>query len=368
MDAKVWNGTLNGKGGIIMANLIIPTKKNMNVTQSWVWTIAVAKGNFSLYEMRILARLVEIAQSEIDNKKPISQQLYELYLCPDISGNVDRYIVLPISSILDDNNGNNYARVKKAFVDLAGKVFSWDYKNETRIDQMIYKVRIQKGTGKVSFYVSEWVWTAILDLTKGYRRYEILSFLRLRSTYSMILYTIISGQKKPLYYTVDGLRDLLGLNDKYSRPASIVERILEPVKKELDATTPYSFDYKVKRGGKKEDGLTSPIIGFTFIPILHDENKDPNIFRREKYAKLTARAGLESSLVYDFLHNEMDFDSKQIKANMETIKRGLRVIGESEFIDFIKEVAENGCPNANNPKGYLIGAIKQKIKDIESTK
>ena len=105
-----------------MANLIIPTKKNMNVTQSWVWTIAVAKGNFSLYEMRILARLVEIAQSEIDNKKPISQQLYELYLCPDISGNVDRYIVLPISSILDDNNGNNYARVKKAFVDLAGKV------------------------------------------------------------------------------------------------------------------------------------------------------------------------------------------------------------------------------------------------------
>ena len=53
---------------------------------------------------------------------------------------------------------------------------------------------------------------------------------------------------------------------------------------------------------------------------------------------------------------------------METIKRGLSVIGESEFIDFIKEVAENGCPNANNPKGYLIGAIKQKIKDIESTK
>ena len=78
----------------------------------------------------------------------------------------------------------------------------------------------------------------------------------------------------------------------------------------------------------------------------------------------------ERSFIYhdDFLHNEMDFDSKQIKANMETIKRGLSVIGESEFIDFIKEVAENGCPNANNPKGYLIGAIKQKIKDIESTK
>ena len=339
----------------------------MNVAQSWVWTIAVAKGNFSLYEMRILARLVEIAQSEIDKKKPISQQMYEIYLCPDISGNMDRYVILPISSILDDNNGNNYTRVKKAFMDLAGKVFSWDYKDETRIDQMIYKVRIQKGTGKVCFYVSEWVWTAILDFSKGFRIYELLSFMRLRSPYSMILYTMISGQKKPLYFPVETLRDTLGLNGKYSRPASIVERVLEPVKKELDATTPYSFNYKIKRGGK-EDGQTSPIIGFTFTPILHDENKDPDIFRREKYAKLTAKNGVGSELVYQYLNKDLKCKANEIKPHLPNIRKGISLMGELSFLNFLKEIWENSCPNAEKPKAYLFGAIKHKIEDIESTK
>ena len=91
---------------------------NKDVIQSYLMT--VSKYNFSVYEKRILYRLVEAMQCELEGKKlypglRIEKNLYD-----------DRVVLMPISAFLANDDDENYTRVKKALLDLRNKSFEFD--------------------------------------------------------------------------------------------------------------------------------------------------------------------------------------------------------------------------------------------------
>ncbi|MBV3389406.1 replication initiation protein, partial [Prevotella copri] len=87
-------------------------KNNKDVFQSYILT--VAKYKFSIYEKRILYRLVDIAQKDVP--QPLKNSLYKVE--PSECG---VNVTMPVADILKDETDNNYAKAKKAFKDLSEK-------------------------------------------------------------------------------------------------------------------------------------------------------------------------------------------------------------------------------------------------------
>ena len=75
-------------------------KDNKDVIQSYVFTMA--KYDFSVYEKRIIYRLVELAQCELQGVK-MKDSLYQI--APTQFG---KEIQMPVSAILRDEKDNNY--------------------------------------------------------------------------------------------------------------------------------------------------------------------------------------------------------------------------------------------------------------------
>lgn len=349
-----------------MARPVKTTNKNINVVQSYALTIA--RYQFSVYEKRILYRLVEYAQRKMQETmggEPIKNHLRNLYLQDNLFGD-EQEIMFYLSDILnisckEEIADKNYNRVKEAFKALQEKRIEWEDDNTWRSSTFIHEVEIKKRLGYVKFTISKWFWNVIGDFAKGYRSYELLTAMKLKSPYSMRFYELFSKQKTPLILTVENMREMFGLGEKYDRPSNIIARIIKPAKEELDACAPYSFNVKEIRNG---DGKTSPIIAFKFFPIFHEENQDKELQKSERNAKLTSRNVFGDSMIYDILRLEYGFKIQEIGKNKATIQKGIEAMGKSDFIDFLKSIQEEyGFKNAENKKGYLIGAIKQRLKE-----
>ena len=65
--------------------------------------------------------------------------------------------------------------------------------------------------------------------------------------------------------------------------------------------------------------------------------------------------------VYDYLKFSFDFKSDEINKNKKTLIEGQNRI--PDFMGFLGEL-KKGARLAESPKGYVIGAIKRKLKEI----
>ena len=382
-----------------MARPIKATKTNRNVLEPYI--LATSKYHFTAYEKRILYRLIEFAQRDIEkatngepiknhmrplcvykkdadkaaNGKPIEdadkaangKPMHPLYVIDLFDG--DKEFAMYISDILDTcgdgESGNHYERVKEAFRKLQTKLIEFEDDDVYISVPFLYRLKIQKRTGVAEFRVTKEFWSAILNFTKGFRKYELITAMKLKSPYSMRFYELISRQTTPLKYSVEQIREMFALENKYKQPASIRKRIIEPAKEELDKSAPYSFELKEIRlnEGKK----TSPITHFMFIPYRIDENQDKELQRIERQSKLTARNLFADSNIYTILRYNLDFDVRAMTVNKKTIAEGKEVI--PDFIGFLTSLVDSKKrKESSNPIGYVIGAIKRKINDIAEGK
>lgn len=346
-----------------MARPIKATNKNSNVLEPYIF--ATAKYHFSAYEKKIMYRIIEFAQRDIDkatNGGPIKNYLRPLYEIDLLDG--DKEFGMYISDILDTcgENGKHYNRVKQAFNKLQTKLIEFEDEEVYESAPFLYRLKIQKRTGVAEFRITKEFWAAILDFSKGFRKYELLTAMKLKSPYSMRFYELVSRQTNPLRFSVEQIRKMFALENKYKQPASIRKRIIEPSKKELDECAPYSFEVKEERRG---EGKTSPITHFVFIPYCIEDNQDKELQRIERQSKLTARNLFADSDIYKILRYHLDFDVRAITVNKKTISEGKEKI--PDFCGFLSALVDSKHrKEAANPIGYVIGSIKQKIKDIEN--
>ena len=322
--------------------------ENKELIQSYIFT--AAKYDFTAYEKRIMYRLVECAQKEIEGIK-IKDNMHKIKPIQ-----LGREITLPTASILRNEKDENYTIAKKAFQSLCEKVVIYEDADYWTATQIIAKPKISKKEGTVTFLVFDEIWNCILDFTKGYRKYELAIAMKFKSVYAMRFYELMSGQKKPLFVLLegpDGLRERFCLQGKYERVNDFKRYVIDVAKKELDEHSPYSFVAKEEKEGRK-------VIGWTLFPVFYEDREDPALQEQARMAKVTARLQLENN-VYDYLKFSFDFKSDEINKNKKTLIEGQNRI--PDFMGFLGEL-KKGARLAENPKGYVIGAIKRKLKEI----
>lgn len=131
-----------------------------------------------------------------------------------------------------------------------------------------------------------------------------------------------------------------------------VRKVIEPAKNELDELSPYTFEWSANKEGKK-------IVSFNFYPIFKPEHRDAELYKKE----LQKQTGLSWDLgrqVISYLKTSLEFSDKEIKNN-----RDLFVTAQMELPDIMTELAilRGKSRTKTNPKGWIINALKGKIKD-----
>lgn len=314
---------------------------NKDVLQSYIMT--TAKYDFSVYEKRILYRIIETLQGNIDGLKLNAKHSIRI----DLFG--DAVLVMPISSFLKDEEDKNYTQVKKAFTDLENKKITYEDEKTWQIMRIVQAPKLDKYNSFIEFRLDKKIYEAFLNFSKGYRKYELTTAMQFESVYTMRFYELLSGQKKPLTYSIDTLKEMFGITEKYERISQFKAKVLDVAKKELDKCSPYTFDYQMNKTGR---AFTS----VTFYPIYQPQFRDSDLEKRELQKQLSPSWKLPEN-VLNYLKSNFDFDTKEIKQNIDLFDL---VNSKIDFIQFMANVKAR-ANRAKNPKGYLINALKKEL-------
>lgn len=316
-------------------------RNNKDLLQSYIFT--TAKYDFSVYEKRILYRQIEIEQQLLEGKSVGKDVKIDTNLWGD-----KRYTI-PLKWLLKDENDKNYTQIEKAFRSLREK--SITYEDEYVIEGfgVIQSYKIEKRGSNVSWVAHPHIVDASMNFAKGFRKYELKIAMEFESVYAMRFYELLSNQKKPLTYTIDSLKEMFGLSDKYKYVKDFRIKVLDMAKKELDKCSPYTFDYEMNKTGR---AFTS----VTFYPIYQPQFRDSDLEKRELQKQLSPSWELPKN-VLNYLKSNFDFDTKEIKQNIDLFALANSKI---DFIQFMSKVKPR-ANRAENPKGYLINALKKEI-------
>ena len=322
---------------------------NKEILQSYILT--TAKYDFSVYEKRILYRLVELNQHLIEGQKLNDKIVLDNNQAGDIS------YTLPISLFLKDDDKNNHKEVKKALESLKRKELTYQDDDTWASLTIIANPKISRYKETVTFTVDKMINDAFLDFSKGFKKYELKTAMEFESVYSMRFYELLSNQKTPINYSVEYLKEMFSLSDKYKLTADFIRYVIEPAKKELDKCSPYTFHYEKIKTGRK-------ITGIRFIPIHQAQFEDESLKKQKAMKQMSNRWFIPKN-IEDYLKYNYEFTDKELNNNLNLFENLYNHLSEEELLDFLVELkAQSVLYEIKNLKAYLIGSLKKKSEQI----
>lgn len=320
---------------------VLTNKDNKDVIQSYI--ITSARYDFSVYEKRILYRIVEANQEVLENK-----QLSNKYIIDTDLFNTKSYL-MPISCFLNGEDDKNHKRIKEAFRSLEDKSFMYEDDDIITSIRLVRKFEINKRSGFVRFSLDLPIYSALIDFSKGYKKYELQTAMQFESVYSMRFYELMSGQKDPIEFKIETLKGMFSISDKYKRVNDFLRYVLDVAKKELDEKSPYSFEYEPQKQGRSYHSIL-------FFPKYNPKNRDVELERKDLQKQVSLSWDLPRNVV-DYLKHNFGFTTDGIKNNIDLFKSAHDKIDLIEFLASIKGKVRG----SNNPQGYVIGAIRKQI-------
>lgn len=323
------------------------------VVESYIFS--TVRHDFGIYSERLLLRLVELAQREIrglDFKGGTSIGKVEIGEWGDAE------VVIPVKDILSGDDDKNYTKAKAAVRNLMGRFLEYEDDEKYRATHILNEVDVDKVAGKMIIRVNRNVWRAMLDFSKGFRKYELETAVKLRGKYSLRIYKLVSKQSDPITYSITDLRKMWGLVDKYKKVDDFIKNTVVAAKEELDRVSPYSFDFvlnaaksaEVNKGRKGRPAITS----VTFFPIRRLANENTDMVRKQVDPSM-----LLDRELYQMLKNKFDFDSQGIRANITLFDTAQR---ECDLLLFLDSIAPAAL-RAANIQGYVINSVRKHLKE-----
>lgn len=324
------------------------------VVESYIFS--TVRHDFGVYSERLLLRLVELAQREIrglDFKGGTSIGKVEIGEWGDAE------VIIPVKDILSGEDDKNYSKAKTAIRNLMGRFLEYEDEKKYRATQILNEVDVDKVAGKMVIRVNRNIWRAMLDFSKGFRKYELETAVKLHGKYSLRIYKLVSKQTEPITYSIEELRKQWGLTEKYKKVDDFVKNTIVAAKEELDRVSPYSFEYilnaaktaEVNKGRKGRPAITS----VTFFPVRRMANETTDAVR-----KMVDPSLLLDRELYMMLKNKFYFDVQGIKANITLFDTAQKEC--DDILDFLDGIAPAAL-RAANVQGYVINAIRKHLKE-----
>jgi len=216
---------------------------------------------------------------------------------------------------------------------------------------LISHPKIRKYETTVKFKMHEDIYDALMNFSKGFKKYELQTLFQFESVYAMRFYELFYNQRTPLIYSIEDLKLMFGVEKKYKRDRDFIKRAVEAAKKELDEKSPFSFEYTPLKSGRKINAIK-------FYPVKIPGNVNEE-FETEQMQKQISPAWAIERHILNYLKEHYMFSTPEIKNNIAIFEQAQKEI--PDFLMFLSELRAK-ANRAGNPKGYLINAMKKKMK------
>ena len=325
---------------------------NKELIQSYILT--TAKYDYSVYEKRILYRIVEQLQLLIEGKT--LNKNYSMQEIPHEDIKLFKF-TFPFSAFKKNEEDKNHAQIKKALLSLEKKGFEYEDSEVWETINILYLPKVFKNKEYIGFTLREEIIQAFLDFSKGFKKYELKTAMEFESVYSMRFYELLSNQKTPINYSIDTLKEMFQIENKYKLTADFLRYVIEPAKKELDKCSPYTFHYETIKTGRK-------ITGIRFIPIHQPQFEDESLKKQKALKQMSNRWYIPKN-IEDYLKYNYEFTDKELNNNLSLFESLHNHLSEEELLDFLVELkAQSVLYEIKNIKAYLIGSLKNKSEQI----
>ena len=257
---------------------------------------------------------------------------------------------------------NLYAISLNKVVNLQKKIISYDDK-ENKIWHsagIIFNVKMDYDRAdKITFQQADFIYQAFMDFSKGFRKYELKIAMQFESVYSMRFYELFSTQKTPINYSIETLKEMFKMSEKYKLTSGFIRDVIDKAKKELDKCSPYTFHYEPIKTGRK-------ITGIRFIPVYQPQFEDEEIKKQRLNKKMSNRWFIPKN-VEEYLKFNFEFSDKELNNNLNLFESLYNNLDEEKLLDFLAEIREPSS-YADNRKAFVIGALKKKGEQLFSEK
>lgn len=348
-----------------------------DLVESWIF--ASSGRDFSIYAERLLLRMVQVAQQQLlgVNFKD-GTGIGQVKIGPLGEAKLE----IPLRSIMGEGTAKtNYTSVKLAVMELMKAPYFVERpklrKGEPVLDadgnpeyefrgrQILNSVDVNTEPGAAVIEVNKDTWAAILDFSKGFRKFDLETALKLKLPCSLRLFKLLSNQSSPVTFTIEQLRHFWKMDQPdsetgripYEKTYDFIRGNIIPAKKELDAKSPWSFEWTGNKSLANQVANdphrkgSKAITSITFFPKYRATMEPvPKVLRI--YGSALNELGREC---YDLLVHKFEFTQKGLQNNIELFylvkKSGMDL---RSFLDVI-------APNAlrvGNTQGYVINAIR----------
>ena len=313
----------------------------MDIIQSTILTLARVPLN--TFEQRIVIKLVEHSQSYFAKLKR-NVSLAQTF--PRLSSVI---VKIPLCYLVGEKS-HNYTPALAAAASLCKKVWQV-YQPETKSFQggsIIQEYRYREGTGVLEVKVSEYFYLSLFNLTAGYKKYDLETSLALSSPYAVRMYQILCNQQRPISFTIDNLKKMFGVQNKYKQTADFIKKVIRPSQKALDEAGVNSFRYsKITKGQK--------ITHIEFIPVKRD--KAP-----EQLSAVLSRDSIVSyKAVQIYLREVCGFTLKECSVQQSVLVHFATL---PDCIQRLRLIADRATKKEDF-KAYVIGSMKAEIKSYD---
>lgn len=154
---------------------------------------------------------------------------------------------------IDYKNGGNYVYIKSTLKGLRDKSF-WllDESGKESTVGWLGKVRLDKGSGKITVKLDEDIQKYVIGLFDNYTQYSLLSTLPMKSSYSFRIYELLKSYAftKSHTFDIDDLKSKLGATN-YVNFKDFRKKVIEVAVKEINEYTDIEVSWQPITKGKK---------------------------------------------------------------------------------------------------------------------
>lgn len=177
-------------------------------------------------------------------------------------------------------NGEAYNRIKGKIKSIADK--SWwlsSGENKEILFRWIDEAEIEKGNGVITLGLSKHLQPYLIELKRDFTRYELINILTLKSKYSIRLYELLKSYLWQGYWqvSIDELRELLEIGDKYQEFKEFKRRVLNPTIKEINDYTDLQVEFTTLKKGRIINKIEFSIeekLGYQMVmPVLEKQKE-----------------------------------------------------------------------------------------------
>lgn len=334
--------------------------KSTNKLQFQSYIFSTAKYSFSVYEKRILYRMIEFEQ------RMLNQQALDKAVKIDTNLWGDKMYTVPMSLLLssgeDDETKEGKSKNNKRFIDaltaLQDKKVVYEddeiYGRVGVISQFEFKKRDRFVTWKADNKIVE----MIMDFSKGWRAYELKIAFNLQSAYAMRFYELVANKKAKIIYTSEDVIKMFELENKYKQKSgkhnySLIElKVIKKAQEELDKVSPYTFNYKFS----KDYSLLE--ITPVFQPQFSNAKYERDKMKNENLLEVLSQKEIAT------LIDEFGFSEQGLKNNYALFEDCKRNLPENYSFFLFQEIRKSVVKSGKKTPAYVIGIIRNNLTDF----